>query len=130
MKIYIASFFDTRARLIPHARRLEAAGHEITSDWLYEAENAFYGTVTDGYRLACGLGDLQGIKDASLVLLDTIDQTPRGGREVEFGVALGHGIPVIRIGPERNVFHKLVFKSFATWGEALPEIEAIHRRHA
>mgnify|MGYP003393214583 FL=1 len=127
MKIYIAGFYDTRKRLYPYRDALEAAGHVITSHWLREAPDAAYATVTEGYRTACGLEDIGDVKAAELFILDTIDVTPRGGREFEAGFALAHGIPIILVGPMRNVFHRLVWRHFETWEEALTFLKDVKR---
>lgn len=123
----MASFFDTRARLAEHVATLQNAGHQIVSTWLMEHPGASYAGVTEGYRLACGLVDKEEISRAALFILDTIDESPRGGREVEFGIALAQGIPVIIVGPMRNVFHRLAFRHFEEWSKALSFIGQVNR---
>ena len=67
------------------------------------------------------LRDLAEIRSADLIIVDTFDVTERGGREVEFGFALGRfqGIETWIVGPMRNVFHRLADLVFDDWAQAL-----------
>jgi Nucleoside 2-deoxyribosyltransferase len=126
MKIYIASFFDTRARLVPVCEALEQKGHQIVAHWIrHESSTATYATVTDGYRLACALKDMEDIRNAGLFIIDTLDETPRGGREVELGLALAAGLPCWRVGPARNVFHQLTSHNFYSWESCLHFVSTV-----
>ncbi len=98
--------------MYPYRDALETVGHTVTSRWLREREEATYANVTEQYRLACALDDIHDVRSSELVVLDTFDVTPRGGREFEMGVAITLGIPVIVVGPFRNVFHRLAWKHF------------------
>ena len=120
--IYIAGFFDTRARLLPYRDRLKKAGHCILSTWL-EEENVTYQGTSEAYHKACAERDLHQVEHADLFILDTLDETPRGGREVELGLALARRIPVYLVGPVRNVFHQLVQRKFDDWPSCLAALE-------
>src|SRR3990167_7149775 len=74
--------------------------------------------------------DLAEIKSCDLIIVDTQEITPRGGREVELGFALGqHQSKLIYIvGPKRNIFHELADKQFANWDELVDELERM--KHA
>lgn len=128
MRIYIASFFNTRARLQEPVQTLKGRQHLIVSTWLKESREE------KGPDAATQIADyspkeLQGfaIRDigeimiADLLICDTVDVTPRGGREVEIGVALGLGKPFWIVGPRRNVFHYVAEKQFDTWYNLLAE---------
>jgi hypothetical protein len=74
------------------------------------------------------LKDLAEIKSADLLICDTLDVTPRGGREVEFGLALGafQSKLIWVVGPLRNVFHRLADEHFETWDEVLNRLGGTH----
>lgn len=118
MHLYIASFFDTRARLKPVVATLTSLGYTLMSRWLDEASGATYTTSTPEYLADCAWRDLLDIGVSDIVVIDTIDATPRAGREVELGWALGLGKTCYVVGPKRNVFHEII-RNFATWEDAL-----------
>ncbi len=118
LSCYIASFFDTRARLLPVRETLSRLGLEVTSRWLDEPS----GVTTAAEFKKCAYRDIEDIKRARFLIIDTLDVTPRGGREVELGYALAWGKPIMLVGPKRNVFHELAGKHFLTWDEALTHI--------
>lgn len=119
MKIYVASFFDTRSRLSGPVAELNEMGHQVISRWLQERTGAAYNTSSEPYLLGCAVVDIEDIRQAEAFIIDTIDETPRGGREVELGLALARGIPTFLVGPRRNVFHRLVTCQFSDWGQAI-----------
>lgn len=101
MKIYLASRYPRRFELQEHAKVLEAAGHEITSRWIYGGEEGL--TYRD-----IALLDLEDIDRADCVLSFTELGSPphvRGGRHVEFGYGLAKGKICATIGEWENVFH-------------------------
>ena len=67
--------------------------------------------------------DVKEVNHSDLMLLDTWDESPRGGREFEFGYAYQMGIPVWVVGPMRNVFHRLADIRFAEWWEVIQVLE-------
>ena len=118
MKIYMAGFFDTRARLRPIRDRLRAQGAVVLSSWLDE-EGVTYQTVDDAYKTSCALRDLEEVQACDILILDTLDESSRGGREVEYGYALGKMKQVWVVGPLRNVFHYVAAKHFSSWDEVM-----------
>lgn len=120
IKVYIASFFDTRARIRPYADKLWERGHEVVSTWLNEVGRA-EGMTTEEFWKKLAVKDLAEVNAADLLILDTADVTPRGGREVELGFALGRfqSKSVWLVGPVRNIFHTLVDRRFANWDELM-----------
>jgi len=126
MKVYIASFFDTRNRIRPYADELWKRGHEVVSTWLNETSRP-EGMTTDEFWKKLAIKDLAEINAADLLILDTIDVTPRGGREVELGFALGRfqGKSIYMVGPVRNVFHMLVDRRYDSYEALLADIPNI-----
>lgn len=128
--IYIAGKFEAQARLRAARQRIhEARAGKVVGTWLDEEPES---ETTAAQRLEFATRDLKEIGcDADLLILDTFDDDPRGGREAEFGFALGlqftdkilalpgHVVmDVWLVGPKRNVFHELV-PHFRTWSEVV-----------
>lgn len=117
--VYIASFFDTRERLLPIAEQLNGMGYYVTSRWLTEAPTIKVEDCTEEYFAECAVRDVQDVSRAAFLIVDTLEITPRGGREVEYGIALAQGKPLVVVGPKRNVFHRLAAKHFDYWEDAI-----------
>jgi hypothetical protein len=110
-RVYIAGRFEAQARLRGERDRLIALGlADVTSTWLDE-EN---GEATAQQRLEYAIRDRHEVGISNTLFLDTIDENNRGGREVEFGIALALGLRVAVVGPRRNVFHTLA-PAFENW---------------
>lgn len=126
MRVYIASFFDTRVRLRPIRDTLWSHGFEVVSSWLDEIAKPV-GMTKEEFWKKLAMKDLAEVNAADLVILDTIDMNCRGGREVEFGFALGcfQSKLVYIVGPTRNVFHTLADRRFNTWDECLAYLEVM-----
>lgn len=109
--VYIAGSFLDQERLRKEAEWLQAEGRfVVVSNWLWEASVA-----QDLYRRA--KIDLAQIKLAHMLVIDTEVVDMNGGREVEFGSALvdKRHIMIVRIGPERNIFHKMADFEYRNW---------------
>jgi hypothetical protein len=128
VKIYIASFFDTRNRIRPYADKLWSMGHEVVSTWLNEVARP-EGMTTEEFWKKLAVKDLAEINAADLLILDTIDVTPRGGREVELGFALGRfqTKSIYMVGPIRNVFHTLVDRRYDDYDSLLRDLPNVNR---
>ena len=69
--------------------------------------------------------DVEDVTNADMLVMFSCDpKTPgRGGRHVEFGIAVALGIPIAVVGPKENVFHDLPevkqFDSFEEFKEIL-----------
>ena len=111
MIVFIGGYFGTREDVLPIRKGLEAVGHTVVARWLDETPVATP-EATHWGKLA--VEDLLDVRAAQIFVLDTRTMTPRGGREVELGVALERGMPVYIVGPQRNVYHYLARAVFAT----------------
>jgi len=123
-RVYLAARYSRREEMIDVARQLRDRGHEVTSRWIEGnhliTEEQLVNDRTLGIRLASE--DCDDLERADLVISFT--EPPRsapnrGGRHVEYGLALGLGTECWVVGPRENVFHVLADRVFATWGEAL-----------
>lgn len=104
--IYIAGKFTAKDRLREERDRLRKLGYVVTSGWLEEPETDY--TADAAYKVECAKRDLDEVVRAKTLIIDTLDVSDTGGREVEFGVALGNCDQIYVVGPLRNVFHYLV----------------------
>lgn len=106
-RIYLAGPYGRRDELSHYADRLEHFGYTITSTWLRSGEWEAREQVT---RASSAVTDYY-----DLLLSDTLvcftepegSGCSRGGRHVEFGVALAYGKKVVVVGPRENIFHCL-----------------------
>jgi len=123
MKVYCAGFFDSQKRIRAEADKLWAKGHEVVSSWLQEVARP-EGMTREEFWKKLAIKDLAEINAADLLILDTFDITPRGGREVELGFALGRfqTKSIYLVGPVRNVFHTLVDRQFDNWNSLLDDL--------
>lgn len=130
MKVYIASMFSDKDRVLARAHELAALGIECTSRWAAEAvpHNTTLKDCTEEYLRETAVADVQDILRADAVVLTvpedkllveaTISSASRGGRHFESGLvyglilaqALDGGKPtreLIILGKKENVFHYL-----------------------
>jgi hypothetical protein len=104
-RIYIAGRYSAKKRLSLERDRLHALQlGTVIGTWLDE-EHLDYEEAPLHVRQEYALRDIRQVLESDLLILDTLEPNHRGGREVEFGVALGTGITTWVVGPPRNVFH-------------------------
>lgn len=112
MKVYTAARYSMKDEVAEYANELRAAGIGVTSRWLEEPHSpqATMGEVDVNLLRSYARQDVEDIKAADiLVFFSVSDTTPmvRGGRHVEFGIAMALGLHIVVIGPKENIFHLL-----------------------
>lgn len=114
MKIYIAARFSRRPEANQLAQELKALGHVITSRWVkpdsdHVAPTGLSERAADAERQRFALEDLEDVAkcDWCVSLMEEPRSNSRGGRHVEFGIAVGMGKKLSIIGPRETVFHHL-----------------------
>ena len=130
MKVYIASMFADKDRVLARGKELADLGIECTSRWAAEAvpHNTTLKDCTEEYLRETAVADVQDILRADVVVLTipddkmlveaTVSAASRGGRHFESGLvyglilaqALDGGKPtreLIILGKKENVFHYL-----------------------
>ena len=125
VKIYLAARYGRREELRVIARKLEDLGHIITSRWIWteweaNCEGSAAAPPEDRERFAAI--DMYDVKNADCVISFTEEprSNSRGGRHVEFGMALAWRKLNIVIGPHEHIFHHHeTVKHFNTIEEAL-----------
>lgn len=126
MKIYLAAKFERRLIIREQADKLWRLDYEIVSTWLNEVQKPSGMLVTE-FNKKLAIKDLAEIKSADILILDTAVASERGGKEVEFGFALGqfHSKRIFIVGPKRNVFHELCDMQFEDWDACLVYMEEL-----
>lgn len=114
MKIYIAARFSRRNEANRLAQKLKTYGHDISCRWVKPDCDHLMPTglseqAEDNERRRFAMEDLEDIQacDWMISLMEEPRNNSRGGRHVEFGVALGLRKRLTIIGPRETVFHHL-----------------------
>jgi hypothetical protein len=114
VKIYIAARYDRRFEMLGVAAELNRAGHVVTSRWIE-------GGRGDDPAIIAAVEDVNDLTRADCLVTFTeepernVPWAARGGRHVEFGLALAMGKRVCVVGPRENVFHHLLrVEAYAT----------------
>lgn len=132
MRFYLAARYGRRFELLECAKQIEARGGVVTSRWLSGAREAADLVSSPEQAARFAVEDIADIDRADVVLSFTEPPGPvpdrgRGGRHVEFGIALALGCRCVIVGPCEHVFHYLgaaasllpSVEQYATWAEAL-----------
>jgi nucleoside 2-deoxyribosyltransferase len=117
VNIYIAGKWSARERLAERAKEVEALGHKVVSSWLrpdVAIEQGEWASMSSHEQASYASRDLDEVDAADLLILDTFDESNTGGREVEYGYAIGANKIVTRVGPTRNGFHHLM-EGYQDW---------------
>lgn len=138
--VYLAAAYSRREEMCQHRDDLESFGYRVEARWLLGEDQAYgpeavkaieSAPVIDPVHAALFANDdLEDILNSDVVIVfsEPSRQRPsRGGRHVEFGVALALkriGISsraIFLVGPVENIFHALpeVDARFETWEECL-----------
>ena len=114
MKVYLAARYTRREEIYSYAEELVALGHEVTARWVYGRPDASHPDLvtghTDAYEEKVSVEDLKDVAGADCIIC--FSEVPRatntrGGRHVEFGMAVAWDKRIILVGPQENVFHYL-----------------------
>ena len=138
-KVYIAAPYSMKETVAAEAAELQAVGIECTSSWVKErhAATVQMGDLTHDEHLTYALQDVEDVLAADLLMfhIDPTKTIVRGGRHVEFGMAvminrISRKMPIFVIGEDReNIFHHLQYViHFATWELALAAADKIANR--
>ena len=122
MKIYIAASFVSRERLRPIRDELWNLGHEVVSSWLDEVAKPAPMTDKEFYK-KLAIKDIAELKSADLVIVDLLNKSSTGGRDIETGLALGafSAKQLYLVGVPVCVFHELADKQYPAWTDLLKE---------
>jgi nucleoside 2-deoxyribosyltransferase len=111
---YIAARFSRRPEANALARSLIERGHSVTSRWVLPDTDQVLATglsaqAENSERTRFALEDVADVHacDCMVSLMEEPRSNGRGGRHVEFGIAIGLGKHHVIIGPRETVFHHL-----------------------
>ena len=130
MRVYIASMFSDKDRVLARGKELQGLGIECTSRWASETvpHNVTLKECTEQYLEETAVADVEDILRADAVVLTvpepqllidaTVATSSRGGRHFESGLVYGLALQqmldggeptreLIILGKKENVFHYL-----------------------
>jgi hypothetical protein len=126
-RIYLAARYSRRVELCGYRDQLSELGYVVVGRWLdgnHQIDD--YGLSVEAKaseRERFASEDLADLLSSQAVIAFTEiprSSNSRGGRHVEFGIALGRGMRVFVVGPRENVFHCLpIVPVFDTFTELL-----------
>ena len=126
MNFYLASAFARHPEMRAARDDLVAAGHTVTSRWIdLHGGDQLEAMVANDLRehperaARYAMADIQDLFAADTVISFT-GFGGRGGRHVEFGLAIAASKRLIVVGPREHVFHALPEVEYhSTWSECL-----------
>ncbi|OWK34085.1 hypothetical protein [Sphingomonas dokdonensis] len=134
-RVYIAARFSRRAECNALGHELAARGAIITSRWTkpnsdHVMPSGLSAQAEDSERQRFALEDVDDVLAATWMvsLMEEPRSNGRGGRHVEFGIAVALGHRLTIIGPRETVFHHLPsvehFETIEQFLASLPEVAA------
>ena len=112
MKFYLCSRWARQDELKAVREKLKQLGHEVTSRWLDVTDRLGGDGENAEQRQAAAAVDCEDIQQADALIAFTEDYrngvpagAARGGRHVEWGLAMAWGKNLFVVGPRENVFH-------------------------
>lgn len=110
MRIYLAAAYPRLEEMRGVRDVLVALGHEVTSRWIDQPPGEGAGTAELAADPAAYVkyaeldrADLE----AAEVVISFTGEGGRGGRHVEYGMAIAYGKRLVVVGPREHVFHTL-----------------------
>lgn len=130
MKFYLAARYSRHPEMQKCRDDLETLGHVVTSRWIngehQMVNDSMFSPGDEKIAERFAREDIEDIVAADCVISFTEPQrstNSRGGRHVEFGLALGRGILNVIVGPRENVFHFIPgLAVYDTWEDCLADI--------
>jgi hypothetical protein len=113
MKIYLAARYSRRDEMKGVASRLRGMGHIVTSRWLdtdWEITERGSSAAPAAYREQYSRFDMDDVQSADCMISFTEEPRKgdsRGGRHVEFGMAVAWNKDLVVVGHRENLFHHL-----------------------
>lgn len=105
MWIYISASMPRIKEARSLAAVLSGAGHRICSGWLDTDREVDLATIRQGAADVEAIRNMRDVMDCHLFVMLAGDKKSRGGRHVEFGMAMALHKRCVIIGARENVFH-------------------------
>jgi hypothetical protein len=127
MLMYLAARYSRFPEMQTYAKDLERLGHTVTSRWIHGDHELRAAGHAESDRVAAlwAFEDYEDLLAATCCLSFTEPPAPiegraRGGRHVEFGLALAHQKRCVVVGYRENVFHWLAAVEFyPSWEDCM-----------
>ena len=120
-KVYLAARYSRAAEMRELRDVLEGYGHEVASRWIDDPD-AYDAARLDSDPDGCGDFAARALADicAADTLISFTGDGGKGGRHVEFGLAIRLGLRLVIAGPREHVFHALpAVEWYPTWAHLL-----------
>ena len=136
MKVYLAARYSRNDEMRGVRDVLEALGHEVTSRWIDQhGGNLLESFVAEklnddpGHCARYAQADVDDLAAADVVISFTAaGGGGKGGRHVEYGLALGLGKRLVIVGPREHVFHTLPqVEHYPNWSRLAMALSAAGR---
>jgi hypothetical protein len=130
-KVYLAARYSRHPEMRGVRDVLTPLGYEVTSRWIDMHGGKYPSSFTPeilnsdpDYCGTLGQHDVEDVRAADLVISFTDGGGGgKGGRHVEFGIAVALGKELVVIGPREHIFHTLPeVRQYDTWTEFLFDI--------
>ena len=140
MRVYLAAAYERQEEMRGVRDILAAYGHEVTSTWIDRTEEPPGGLgathLLDDPKAGTEFAriDLMDL-DAAEVVVSFTGMGTRGGRQVDYGFALGRSKYLIGVGPREHIFHTLAAEWYPDWTGLImaitgrPPISALYFLH-
>ena len=119
-RVYLAAPYSLKPLMEQYARELKEDDINVVSSWLEEPhppDIQLWEVPAETHR-QYAVRDIEDIhnSDAMVFFVDQTRSLVRGGRHVEFGIALESNIPIFVVGDFENMFHYLPqIEHFSNW---------------
>lgn len=125
MRIYLCSRYSQYDEMRRLRTELESRGHSITSSWIDIGGKSFTLEELENEPGRCAERAQRDFDDveASDCLIFVSSQGGKGGRHVEYGIALALRKRVIILGHRENIFHSLTHETAQTYEELFALIQ-------
>ncbi len=121
MKIYVGGSYSGRRRIAEEISQTKWREEVvILNQWQddeFFVEKAWDNDLGGNVAEVMARLDESEVRDADLVIIDTVDRSSTGGSDTELGLARSLGKRIVHIGPYRNIFQTLADTHYASWDE-------------
>ena len=135
-RVYLAARYSRRDEMRGYAEQLKQLGYTVDADWIFGDNTTEVAKIVEAAEWSVPIVarefaevDYDDVWDSDAVVSFTetpYSVTNRGGRHVEFGLALAWDKALFVVGPCENIFHTLEHvRHFDEWGEAV--LDALDR---
>lgn len=122
LKVYLAAPYSWKEQMQAYRTELNDMNVEVTSRWLDEPHKPTtqIGDLEPPDFQKYAIQDVNDVRYADVLIFftDPTKTIVRGGRHVEFGIALERGMDIYVLGPHENIFHYLAnVTHFENWDQ-------------